>query len=226
MLGVSEMTIRRDISSCDGVFRYLGGYIVKCHDSSQNSFYVFDRERESHIENKRMACELAASFIEPRDTIFIDCGTTMPHLARRIASDWRVTVVCFSLNIANVICKIPNTTLIMLGGVYQPSSASFSSAEALEMLRTIGINKAFLSAGGIDPTHGASCSNFHEVPIKQEAIHRAVQKYLVVDSSKIGKVRPAFFAGLDEFDAVVIDRDISPENRELLTNDSFRLVTD
>lgn len=149
----------------------------------------------------------------------------MPHLARRLPAGWRGTVVCFSLNVANIVCKNPNITLILLGGVYQPSSASFSSGEAMEMLRTIGINKAFLSAGGVDPVHGASCSNFHEVPIKQEAMHRAVHKYLVADASKISKVRPAFFAALDEFDAVLTDRSISAESRDHFAKDDLRLIT-
>jgi DeoR family deoxyribose operon repressor len=225
LLGVSEMTIRRDIASCDGLFRYLGGYIVKGQNFVDNSFYVFDRERESNIQNKRDACVLAASFIEPKDTIFIDCGTTMPHLARRIPNDWRVTVVCFSLNIANIVCENANITTILLGGVYQPSSASFSSTEALETLRRIGINKAFLSAGGLDPDHGASCSNFHEVPVKQEAMRRAVRKYLVADSTKFGKVRPAFFSSLDGFDAVLTDNDVTDDYRERLASDGVTLMT-
>jgi DeoR family deoxyribose operon repressor len=225
LLGVSEMTIRRDIASCDGLFRYLGGYIVKGQNFIDNSFYVFDREQESNIQNKRDACLLAAGFIEPKDTIFIDCGTTMPFLAHRVPGDWRVTVVCFSLNIANIVCENSNITTILLGGVYQPSSASFSSAEALETMKQIGINKAFISAGGIDPDHGASCSNFHEVPVKQEAMRRSVRKYLVADSSKFGKVRPAFFAPLDAFDAVLTDQQVAKEYRDRFAQDGLSLLT-
>ncbi|MTJ79573.1 MAG: DeoR/GlpR transcriptional regulator [Telmatospirillum sp.] len=213
LLGVSEMTVRRDIAACDGLFRYLGGYIVKGREAPDSAFYVFDREKETHLDGKRAACALAAGFIEPRDTIFIDCGTTLPHLARLIPGDWRITLVCYALNVSTIVCDNPNITLILLGGVYQPSSASFAGAESLEMLKRIGINKAFLSAGGIDADHGASCSNFHEVPIKREAMHRAVRKYLVADASKFGKVRPAFFAALDEFDGIITDAAVDADTR-------------
>ena len=34
---------------------------------------------------------------------------------------------------------------------------------------------------------------------------RSVQKILLVDASKFGQVRPAFFAKLDEFDQIITD---------------------
>jgi DeoR family transcriptional regulator, deoxyribose operon repressor len=91
----------------------------------------------------------------------------------------------------------------MLGGLYNSSSASFDVGDGLAALSRLGINKAFLSAGGVDPLRGVSCSNFHEVPVKQAAIRMAVQTCLVVDGSKIGKVKPAPFADLDDFHSIV-----------------------
>src|SRR5258707_1049519 len=80
----------------------------------------------------------------------------------------------------------PNTQVMLLGGLYHASSQSFSSEEALAYLRKIGINKAFISAGGVHPTRGVSCSNFHEVAVKQAAIAGAMESILVVDESKLG----------------------------------------
>ena len=74
-------------------------------------------------------------------------------------------------------------------------------------MKRININKAFISAGGVDETRGVTCSHFHEVPVKQAAISRAVEAYLVVDASKFGKVRAAHFAGIAAFTSVVSDRD-------------------
>ncbi len=103
--------------------------------------------------------------------------------------------------------------LILLGGLYHPSSASFASDEGLELLRKVGINKAFLSAAGVDPERGTSCMHFHEVAAKQTAIAGAVRRYLVVDSSKFGQVKPAFFAASDDFDTVVTDKGIDARYR-------------
>lgn len=218
ILGVSEMTVRRDVAACNGQLAYLGGYIVNGQDPQGGLSYVLDWEKDSHAQNKQTACAVAASLIEEGDTVFIDCGTTTPHLAAHIPSGMHVTVVCYAMNVAEIIARNPNATLVLLGGLYHRSSVSFAGEEALATLRKVGINKAFLSAGGIHATRGVSCSNFHEVAIKRAAMATAVHNYLVADSSKFGKVKPAFFADLSQFEAVVTDPAISAEQREALAS--------
>ncbi|WP_273771171.1 DeoR family transcriptional regulator [Brucella intermedia] len=201
-LGVSEMTIRRDIGSDGGALNCLGGYIIPTQDGA-NGDYVFDFEKDSHAGAKAQACAAAAALIEPYDTVFIDCGTTMPHLAHRIPQNQHITVVCYALNIAEILSQRGDVRLIVLGGLYHPEAASFSGDEGIDVLKRVNINKAFLSAGGVDEQHGVTCSHFHEVPIKQMAMQRAVEKHLVVDKSKNGKVRAARFAGMADFTSIV-----------------------
>jgi len=202
-LGVSEMTIRRDIGSDAGMLNCLGGYIIPVQDGTSGSDYVFDLEKDCHANAKIQACTAAAALIEPHDTVFIDCGTTTPHLAHLIPQNQHLTVVCYSLNVAEILSRRTDVRLIVLGGVYHPEAASFSSDEGIEVLKRVNINKAFLSAGGVDDQHGVTCSHFHEVPVKQMAMQRALQKYLVVDESKFGKVRAARFAGVADFNSIV-----------------------
>ena len=95
--------------------------------------------------------------------------------------------------------------------IWHPASASFSSDENLDLIRKIGINKAFISAAGVDVARGVSCVQFHEVAVKQAAMARSVAKYLVVDSSKFGQVKPAFFGNVDDFDGIVTDEGIHRE---------------
>jgi len=202
-LGVSEMTIRRDIGNDTGPLNCLGGYIIPVQDNGNGSDYVFDFEKDCHANAKMQACAAAVALIEPHDTVFIDCGTTTPHLAQLIPHNQHITVVCYSLNIAEILSRRDDVRLIVLGGVYHPEAASFSSDEGIEVLKRININKAFLSAGGVDEQHGVTCSHFHEVPVKQMAMQRALQKHLVVDESKFGKVRAARFAGVADFNSIV-----------------------
>jgi DeoR family transcriptional regulator, deoxyribose operon repressor len=200
LLKVSEMTVRRDIAAMPDRFSYLGGYIVP---RLADGPYRMDREASAHAAAKAAVGARAAAMITDDDTIFIDCGTTTPHLVQRIPPDVRLTVVCYALNIANPLAGNPNIRLIVLGGLYNASSASFDIGDGLQALSRLGINKAFMSAGGIDPVRGVSCSNFHEVPVKQAVIRMAVQTCLLVDGSKIGKVKPAPFAALDDFHSVI-----------------------
>ncbi|WP_079211759.1 DeoR/GlpR family DNA-binding transcription regulator [Brucella pituitosa] len=202
-LGVSEMTIRRDIGTDSGPLNCLGGYIIPVQDNGNSSDYVFDLEKDCHASAKAQACAAAAALIEAHDTVFIDCGTTTPYLAQQIPQNQHITVVCYSLNIAEILSRRDDVRLIVLGGVYHSEAASFSSDEGIEVLKRVNVNKAFLSAGGVDEQHGVTCSHFHEVPVKQMAMQRALQKHLVVDESKFGKVRAARFAGMVDFDSIV-----------------------
>jgi DeoR family deoxyribose operon repressor len=200
VLGVSEMTVRRDVAGVPDRFSYLGGYILP---RNADGPYVMAEEQGTHSADKAAVCARAAALVEDGDTIFVDCGTTMSHLARQLPAALGITVVCYALNIAVPFSTMPNVRLILLGGLYNPSSASFSVEDGLATLDRLGINKAFISAGGVHAEKGASCSNFHEIAVKQAVLRRAVHRTLLVDASKLGKVRPAPFAALDAFDTLI-----------------------
>ncbi|KAB0677401.1 DeoR/GlpR family DNA-binding transcription regulator [Aureimonas leprariae] len=208
LLDVSEMTVRRDVATHADRFAYLGGHIVNAADLGAGSgagSYVLSREADSHAKAKRAACLHALPLVRPDETIFIDCGTTLVHLAKAIPPDMPLTAVCYSLNVADPLRARPNVRLVLLGGVYQPGSDSFAGEDSLETLGRIGLDAAFVSAGGIHAERGVSCSHFHEVAYKKRAMAGAARRYLVADESKLGRVRPALFAQLDAFDAVVTE---------------------
>lgn len=204
LLGVTEMTIRRDLASADSPLSCLGGYVLEATLPAAGENYVLAEEFDHHTARKRLACQHAARFVEDGDSLFIDCGTTMAHFATALPPDIALSVVCYSMNIADILSKRPNTQLILLGGLYQPSSATFYSEESVQYLGRLGVNKAFMSAGGADPVRGVSCSNFHEVAIKQAAIRSAAQRFLVVDESKLGRMRAAFYSPMDVFSKIVV----------------------
>ncbi len=199
-LGVSEMTVRRDIALMPDRFGYLGGYIVP---RAPDAPYVMAQEQGAHSAAKEAVCARAAATIEDDDTVFLDCGTTVPYLVKHIRPELAITVVCYALNVAVPLAARPKVRLIMLGGLYNSSSASFAVDDGLATLSRVGINKAFLSAGGIHAEKGVSCSNFHEVAVKQAVLRMAVARCLVADGSKLGKVKPAPFADLDAFDTLI-----------------------
>ncbi len=202
-LEVTQMTIRRDLSSPGSLLTALGGHVIATAQPSVDR-YSLEEASDQHAANKRLACQRAAALVQPDDSLFIDCGTTMVHFAEALPSDTPLSVVCYSTNIAAVLARRPRTQLMMLGGLFHPSSATFFSEEGLQYLGRLGVNKAFISAGGLHPERGASCSNFHEVAVKQAAIRSAAESYLVIDESKLGKLRPAFFSPLSAFSQMIV----------------------
>lgn len=201
-LGVSEMTVRRDIASETARFAYLGGHIMPAEKVEPEQPYQLAAQADRHAAAKRAACRFALSHVHAEDTIFVDCGTTLQHLIDLIPESMPLTVVCYALNIAERLASAPHVRLILLGGLYHPETASFSGPQGLDTLDRVGINTAFLSAAGLDTMRGATCAHFHEVAVKQKAIATAQKNLLVIDNSKLGRVKPAFFAAADMFDVI------------------------
>ena len=201
LFDVSEMTVRRDVAASKGRLAVLGGHVIAVAEPP----YALDREQDAHLTDKIAACEHALSVIEQDDTIFIDSGTTTCHIAGRLAQDRNLTVVCFAMNVAAILSRMPGIRWILTGGQYQPATASFLSPHGPEMLKDVRLNKAFISAGGVHAKLGVSCANFSEVGMKRTAIACAAQSYLVIDGSKVGKVKPAYFAACSDFEAIICE---------------------
>jgi DeoR family deoxyribose operon repressor len=205
LLGVSEMTVRRDVADHPGQLASLGGHIMAATQIEGEAPYELAKAADSHASAKRDACMHAAAHIRPDETIFIDCGTTLIHLVDLIPDNYQITAICYALNVADRLTRKPNVTIVMLGGLYHPASASFSGSYDLDVLTSMGINVAFLSASGVDAERGATCEHFHEAQVKRSVISLARECYLVVDSSKIGKLKRASFAPMGAFKSMITE---------------------
>ena len=198
-LGCSAMTIRRDVAAAPERFATLGGFIVPAGAGP----YAIERETDVNVAAKAAIGARAAKFLASGETIFVDCGATTPHLIRAIPPGLKLTVVTYGLNVANAVAANPDLELVLLGGLYNASSASFALAEPDRALAHYGVMKAFLSAGGVHAARGATCSNFHEAPVKRAAIAAALERFLLADASKFGAVKRVAFADLKAFDRVI-----------------------
>lgn len=220
ILNVSLMTIRRDVADNPRKFTYLGGHIVHAASIEGDGPYDVAKAKDSHTSAKKVACAHAAKHIQPDETIFFDCGTTLLPLIDLIPDIFQITAVCYAMNVADKLARLPNVRMIMLGGIYHPSSESFASAADGNAFENIGVNTAFLTAAGLDLKRGASCENFHEAQVKRQAIAAGQKNVLVTDNSKIGKVKPAFFSPTEMFHSIITeDGDLAFDRQKVDANE-------
>lgn len=209
-LDVSEMTVRRDVRDNPEILQFLGGHIVLSQDAARRAPYELSDAAEINEEAKRAACMACLPLLQEDMTVFMDCGTTLPHLIHAIPSDMKLTVICYALNIADLVVRKPMLRLVLLGGVYHPATASFYPVEEDGTLDAYAINLALMTAAGVDATLGVTCTTFREAGLKRSAMGRAAQSVLVADRSKFGRVRPARFAGLADFAQVATEEGLMP----------------
>lgn len=69
LLGVSEMTIRRDLNNKSAPVVLLGGYIVL--EPRSASHYLLSDQKSRLVEEKRRAAQLAAGLVQAHQTIFL-----------------------------------------------------------------------------------------------------------------------------------------------------------
>lgn len=204
LLGVSEMTIRRDLSANSAPVVLLGGYIVL--EPRTASHYLLSDQKNRLVDEKRRAGELAATLVKPHQMVFFDCGTTTPWIIEALDNELPFTGICYSLNTFLALQEKPLCRAILSGGEFHASNAIFQPLNFKETLSYLRPDIAFYSAAGVHAEKGVTCFNLEELPLKHWAMSSAQRHVLVVDHSKFGKVRPACMGELNCFDVIVSDR--------------------
>lgn len=91
-----------------------------------------------------------------------------------------------SLSVYNLLEAREDCDLCLVGGMYRRRTAAFVGPTAEDALRALGIDAAFIGANGILDSD-VSTSNMEEGRIQQLAFSKADSRYLIADSSKIGR---------------------------------------
>lgn len=226
-LGVSEMTVRRDLKAlaAGGVVRlvHAGAVLGPEGQAGVPARYSLAEAGTQNVEHKRRVGALAASLLEDGDIVIIDSGTTTECLARSLPAGIHLTVVCFALNVLVEVRRRENCRIVFAGGQLHENSLVFESPEAVQLISRYRATRCFISASGVSATLGVTCSNAYEVSLKRAAIASSQHRLLLADSTKFGRVRPAYFADLEEFEAVITDRGLSEEHRQALSDLGLRL---
>ncbi|MFQ6918052.1 MAG: hypothetical protein ACLRS5_00240 [Collinsella sp.] len=76
--------------------------------------------------------------------------------------------------------------LCLVGGMYRRRTAAFVGPMAEDTLRALGIDAAYIGANGI-LDGDVSTSNMEEGRIQQLAFSKVDTRYLIADSSRIGR---------------------------------------
>ncbi len=167
-------------------------------------------------EEKMRIGKKAASLVEAGDVVIIDSGSTTEWLARSLAPGLPVTILCFALNVLMAAGRDPARTVLCAGGALNGDTLVFESPEGLSLVRRYRAGKAFFSAGGVSDRLGVTCVNAAEAELKKAALASSQTRILLADSRKFGSVKPAWFAELSDFDAIITDQGISLDFVEIV----------
>ncbi|MBU3133562.1 DeoR/GlpR family DNA-binding transcription regulator [Clostridium gasigenes] len=201
-LDTSESTIRRDLN-----FLHKQGKLKKVHggatalDKFINTKDDLLSTRESlNIDEKLEIAKYAANLIKENDFVYIDAGTTTDLMIEFINEKEAVYIT----NGINQAKKLINKGLktYILGGEIKESTEAIIGVEAINTLKRYNFNKGFFGTNGISKDRGYTTPDISEALVKQEALRRTREAYIMADNSKFDEISCVTFGQLE--DATII----------------------
>lgn len=213
-LGVSDMTIRRDIDVLAGrglVARVHGGATSAAMRSAEEP--GFSAKSQQQQDQKRAIARRAVALVQPGAAVALSAGTTTYEVARELLTVSDLTVVTNSLPAAQLLNDAARSdlTVVLTGGVQTPSDALVGPV-AVESLRTLHADTVFLGVHGMALEAGFTTPNLVEAETNRALLAGARRRVVVADHTKWGVVGLATIVDLRDVDVVIVDAGLDPES--------------
>ncbi len=205
-LGVSDMTIRRDLEELSGrnLLRKVHGGAIPVSRSAEPHF---EQKRRLKRAEKMAIARAAQGFVNDGDTVAFSAGTTTWHVASTLYAGHRdLTFVTNSTNVALTLQENGWEEIVLSGGMFRTPSDALVGPFADRTLRTLNADVLFLGAHGVDPDAGLTTPNTAEAETNGYLVDAARRVVVVADSSKLGVVALARIIPLSRVDVVITDQ--------------------
>jgi DeoR family fructose operon transcriptional repressor len=200
-LGVSEMTIRRDLQRLadDGIARRVPGGASLPGVRTAETFEIRSGSARSV---KRGLAKAAVGLLGDAGTVALDAGTTVAELADLLPEG--VGVVSHSLPVVTACAAAGGREVVALGGFYEPSTRSFTGPTTWNAVRELTVDVAVLSCTALDD-RGVYSASPVDAEIKRALIEVADRVVVLADRDKVGGRAAVRFASPESVDVVVTD---------------------
>ncbi|HHT44065.1 MAG TPA: DeoR/GlpR transcriptional regulator [Fastidiosipila sp.] len=223
-LDVSQVTVRRDLDLLDKLNlleRRRGGAVSVNAPFEVESTYQ-DKSQEN-LEAKQRIAKRAVSLISPGMSLFLDAGTTVFEVAKRLEKIRNLTVITNDLKTALHLCSLP-VTLYFLGGLVQPETGSVI-ANVGDGAFDFSVDISFIGARTIDDDYETFTPTSFKAGLKRLVRKKARHSYLLVDHSKFHKRAIFRVDPLSAYSGVITDKTFSSAERSELKAKGVHIIS-
>lgn len=203
-LGVSEVTIRRDLTYFEKM-----GFIKRSYGKIQILTAQFPHETQVKYKlhqnewEKEQIGRYTASLVNDRDTVFLNSGTTTLYVMKYL-NDKKVKIITNNALAPTAIWS-EKPELIMTGGECRIQSKSLVGMFAQNTISNVYADFCILGANGITD-QGVTTSVYTETPINIEMVKHCNGKVIIVaDGRKVGKSFDFFSVAANDIDLLITD---------------------
>ena len=201
-LDVASETIRRDLKALAArrLLKRVHGGAVPAETAAFESGLEFRSQVD--LAQKQRIAHAAVGLLHGAETVYLDEGFTPLLIAQQLA-DQRLTVVTSSLFAAEALAHSSTATVLLLGGRMRGRTLATVDHWAVEMLRGLVIDVAFIGTNAISRENGLTTSDPAVAAVKSTAVAVSRRSILVAAHSKFGLSNFCRFADVPDFEAIV-----------------------
>ncbi len=226
LLGVSEMTVRRDLSMLDGdgvLLKVHGGAVAAEERSTDEP--GFEAKSLRNMAEKHSIAMIAALRARHGSAIGVTAGTTTWQFAYHLVDIADLTVVTNSVRVADVLYqhRRPDRTVVLTGGVRTPSDALVGPV-AVQALRLLHLDAVFMGVHGMSAHAGFTTPNLMEAETNRAFIASAQRLIVLADHTKWNVTGLSSIAALGDADEIVSDDGLPDDARRAVAEQHGRLT--
>lgn len=212
-LGVSEMTIRRDLAELEhrGVARRVRGGARAVGPEP------FDQRRSTAVRAKARIAAKLTDLVPARGSVAFDASSTVMRLAAALDGARDLTVVTNGPDTFAALQGRAGITPLLTGGRLDATTGSLVGPLACRSATQLVVDRFVTSAAAVAPCSGALEATLDEAEVKRSLASVAGEVVLAVDSSKLGRRASAVGLEWNRIDLLVTELD--PDDTRL---DPFR----
>lgn len=206
LTNVSIGTVRRDLMQLEesGMVKVVRGGASYRGDNLAKQ--PFDTRIVERAAEKNQLATVVGDVVEEGQSLALNSGTTNLAVATYLAENYRrLTIVTNNLHIVHVLEKCKNFTLILTGGIFDPSENALYGKQCEKDFCAYNIDIAFIAANSLSLEKGVTDFRLNQIPIMKAIVAHARRKIVVADSSKLQRVACANVCELTDLDGVITD---------------------
>jgi DeoR family fructose operon transcriptional repressor len=216
-LGVSEMTIRRDLAELEdrGIARRVRG------GARAVGPVPFAQRRDTAVRAKARIAAKLAELVPAEGVVAFDASSTVMRLASALDAVRDLTVITNGPDTFAALQGLGGVTPLLTGGRRDPQTGSLVGPLACRTASQLVVDRFLTSAAAVDRRAGALEATLDEAEVKRCLADAAGEVVLAVDSSKLDRRAAAVGVEWDRIDVLVTELD--PTDARL---QPYRALTD
>lgn len=203
MLDVSVSTVRKQLAVMQEsglVVRTYGGVMSVNRTPDE----TFNSKLHKNVSEKRRIAEKARTLIAPGSTIALGSGTTVFDLSSLLDNLPYGTIYTNSMQAADFLSRCASLEVHICGGIIRGQTGTIIGNEVAECFRRLKqIDYAFIGCDAIDLRGEVYSDNLSVATVEKIILMSAKHKYILCDSSKIGKSAVAHITSLSKCDGLI-----------------------